>query len=385
MDSLSKKIQNLGMHDLRNAGRFMQNMIVQYEPYQIDVRRASNTDAWGPTSKHLQKVLRHKYSVPLYLITEYTLKRLIDHIATNSKNVYEKARKEYVNFGSEWRVVFKCLVILDFLLLNVNDGDELQQITSCLKKHKHILNKETMNYKIQFSNDGKMEIHEQSIRTKCEVILSYLSEPEILNVERLKHKKNQMKIQRSNESAIMTNNINFDTNEIANNIANNNLEVEDSNDDEDEELQARVNYEHRRHTSTKIDEERRKRRELLKERIKNNEEQRRKLSQSSMSANEVPDLLDFGDFDTTVSNSTNNNDFVDNLSNKEVNKDDDDEFGEFQSEMIMNNTTLKIEDNKNNEDLLSGLSNDNAPEADTASVKKNDVFMDLFTNSKSLI
>lgn len=194
MDSLSKKIQNLGIHDIRNAARFAQNVIVQYEPYQIDIRRATNTDAWGPTPKHLAKVLRNRYQVPLYLMTEYTLKRLVDHIATRPKNLYEKARKDYVNYGSEWRVVLKCLVVIEFLLLNVDTGDELNQIRSCLLTHKHILTREIAQFKVKFSNDGKMEIHERGIRKKGELILQYLEDPQFLKKERAKNKKNALKI-----------------------------------------------------------------------------------------------------------------------------------------------------------------------------------------------
>ena len=107
-------------------------------------------------------------------MVEYTLKRLVDHIASRPKNFYEKARKEYVNYGAEWRVVLKCLVVIDFLILNVSEGDELNQVLSCLTTHKHILTREIPNFKVKFSNDGKMEIHERGIRKKGEDILQYM-------------------------------------------------------------------------------------------------------------------------------------------------------------------------------------------------------------------
>lgn len=207
MDALSKKLQNLGIHDIRNAARFAQNVIVQYEPYQVDIRRATNTDSWGPTPKHLAKVLRNRYQVPMYLMTEYILKRLIDHIAQRPKNLYEKARKEYVNYGSEWRVVLKCLVVLEFLLLNVDDGDELNQIKSCLNAHKHILTREVTNFKIKFSNDGKMEIHERGIKKKNEQILQYLDDSHFLKRERLRNKKNLLKIKNNNAAGGFNNDL----------------------------------------------------------------------------------------------------------------------------------------------------------------------------------
>lgn len=275
MDSLSKKIQNLGIHDIRNAARFAQNVIVQYEPYQIDIRRATNTDAWGPTPKHLAKVLRNRYQVPLYLMTEYTLKRLVDHIATRPKNLYEKARKDYVNYGSEWRVVLKCLVVIEFLLLNVDTGDELNQIRSCLLTHKHILTREIAQFKVKFSNDGKMEIHERGIRKKGELILQYLEDPQFLKKERAKNKKNALKIRQQGESSIYNanqistsasyDNIDddefdadadgFDSEMDANNVTNFNVPVE---------TEANSNTRRRSH----MEEQRRQRREILREQIK---------------------------------------------------------------------------------------------------------------------
>lgn len=360
MDSLSKKIQNLGIHDFRNAGRFVQNMIVQYEPYQIDIRRATNTDAWGPTPKHLQKVMRHRYTVPLYLMTEYTLKRLIDHIAQSPKNLYEKARKDYVNYGSEWRVVMKCLLIIEFLLMNVSNGDELNQVKNCLIKHKHILSKETINYKIPFSNDGKMEVHERGIHKKCELVLQYLDDGNFLERERKANQKNSLKIQKQGEAVIYNAN---STDE--------NVDVED--DDGDGELQARVNYEHRMHTSQNVDEQRRQRREILKERIKNNEEQRRKASQP------VPDLLDFDDFPEPQPDVPTTE--ASKISQGEQLEEEED-FGDFQSDSNNTNSTPLT-----NNDLFDSLSIPVTQPTSIASelARKADVFADLFTNSKSLI
>lgn len=197
MEGLGKKFSNLGVHDIRNAARFAQNMLVQYEPYQIDVRRATNTDSWGPTPKHLQKIMRNRFQVPMYLITEYVLKRLVDHMAARPKNFYEKARKQYVNYGSEWRVVLKCLIVIEFLLLNVETRQELDQVLKCLQTHQHIFKNQLPKFKIEFSADGKMEIHERGIYKKNENILQFLEDPQFLKNERLKTKKNNTKIMQS--------------------------------------------------------------------------------------------------------------------------------------------------------------------------------------------
>ena len=351
MDSLSKKIQNLGIHDIRNAARFAQNVIVQYEPYQIDIRRATNTDAWGPTPKHLAKVLRNRYQVPLYLMTEYTLKRLVDHIATRPKNLYEKARKDYVNYGSEWRVVLKCLVVIEFLLLNVDTGDELNQIRSCLLTHKHILTREIAQFKVKFSNDGKMEIHERGIRKKGELILQYLEDPQFLKKERAKNKKNALKIRQQGESSIYNanqistsasyDNIDddefdadadgFDSEMDANNVTNFNVPVE---------TEANSNTRRRSH----MEEQRRQRREILREQIKNKEQQRKRKQQQDS----IPDLIDLDDSTSTTNNITIDNGNNDNKNNNINNNsdDDDDEFGDFQSETSPDTTAPKTSNSK---------------------------------------
>lgn len=412
MDSLSKKIQNLGIHDIRNAARFAQNVIVQYEPYQIDIRRATNTDAWGPTPKHLAKVLRNRYQVPLYLMTEYTLKRLVDHIATRPKNLYEKARKDYVNYGSEWRVVLKCLVVIEFLLLNVDTGDELNQIRSCLLTHKHILTREIAQFKVKFSNDGKMEIHERGIRKKGELILQYLEDPQFLKKERAKNKKNALKIRQQGESSIYNanqistsanyDNIDddefdadadgFDSEMDANNVTNFNVPVE---------TEANSNTRRRSH----MEEQRRQRREILREQIKNKEQQRKRKQQQDS----IPDLIDLDDSTSTTNNITidnGNNDNKNNNINNNSDDDDDDEFGDFQSETSPDTTAPKTSNSKM-DDLLDwdGPKSDTdttaaaqtslpfaekkqqkaRPQATKDKSKGNDAFSDLFSYSKSLV
>ncbi|GCF00880.1 hypothetical protein ZYGM_001469 [Zygosaccharomyces mellis] len=331
MDNLSKKIQNLGIHDFRNAARFAQNMIVQYEPYQVDIRRATNTDSWGPTPKHLEKVLRNRYQVPMYLITEYTLKRLIDHIATRPKNLYEKARKEYVNYGSEWRVVLKCLIVVEYLLLNVGDGDELNQVRSCLTTHKHILSREVLEYRVKFSNDGKMEVHERGIKKKCEFILQVLEDSQFLKRERQKHIKNHLKIRQQQEQAF------YNANSFSPSSASGDLDYVDdegfSDDDVEDEYGngAEFSASHAGRRRTNMEEQRRQRREILRERIKNSEEQRKKQQQPQPG---VPDLIDF-DFDQpsssqVVSSGTSSTAHGSGSANVNSNDDDDDDFGDFQ-------------------------------------------------------
>ncbi|GAV55271.1 hypothetical protein ZYGR_0AS05950 [Zygosaccharomyces rouxii] len=410
MDNLSKKIQNLGIHDFRNAARFAQNMIVQYEPYQVDVRRATNTDSWGPTPKHLEKVLRNRYQVPMYLITEYTLKRLIDHIATRPKNLYEKARKEYVNYGSEWRVVLKCLVVVEYLLLNVSDGDELNQVRSCLTTHKHILSREVLEYRVKFSNDGKMEVHERGIKKKCEFILQMLEDSQFLKRERQKHIKNHLKIRQQQEQAF------YNANSISASSTSGDFDYVDdeglSDDDGADEFgnDAEFSASHAGRRRTNMEEQRRQRREILRERIKNSEEQRKKQQQPQPG---VPDLIDF-DFDqaspseAVSSSGAPSTAHGNGSANANSNDDDDDDFGDFQggdgikAETPNANVTAAPATGTSNskangtgalDDLLDfgETTKSTTPAAANGATNGNksnnngDAFADLFSYSKSLI
>ncbi|CCE61233.1 hypothetical protein TPHA_0A01500 [Tetrapisispora phaffii CBS 4417] len=407
MDSLSKKIQNLGIHDVRNAGRFMQNMLVQYEPYQIDIRRATNTDSWGPTTKHLEKVIRNKYQVPLFLMTEYILKRIIDHIAKKPKNLYEKARKEYVNYGAEWRVILKCLVVLEFLMLHVEDGEELNQILNCLSTHKQILFDKVLNYSIEFSNDGKMETHERSIKKKCEQVINLMDDRTYLDQQRIIKKKNEMKVSASGSTS---SNYNYNggssiigggrgsytassTNQYGmsdyNANAMDSVEFEVPEDTftglDDSPDGSSSNTAGRARRLSYIEEQRKQRREKLREKIKQTESERKHSKEEHISTRskpaqpeEIPDLLDM-DFDSPVVGSTTTTSpaiVKNSIEVDDEDDEDDDEFGDFQ-------TDNKLTDNTTTETTLNTTTTTTT--STTTPQKPNDLFADLFANSKSLI
>ncbi|KTB11744.1 Epsin-5 [Nakaseomyces glabratus] len=412
MDSLSKKIQNLGIHDLRNAARFAQNVIVQYEPYQVDVRRATNTDSWGPTPKHLAKVLRNRYQVPLYLITEYILKRLIDHIAQRPKNLYEKARKDYVNYGSEWRVVLKCLVVIEYLLMNVDDGDEINQVRSCLLTHKHLISKEVLNFKIKFSNDGKMEVHERGIRKKGELIMQFIEDSKFLKQERLKNKKNALKIKQQGESDMLYNAdamASVSTYGSSSMRGSNNFDYgEDLDFDDDDDDDIPVDNRPRRRPSH-ADQQRKQRREILREQIRNKEQQRRDYYQKKKEEEEaanVPDLISFDDLEPKGTTNTSTKSLYPSdsrLPSKSAtigevdDEDEEDEFGDFQSEVAPGSskpaaTTANASTTKPvaataaaNDDLMDLFGPSKTPVEEVKKPAKKDAFSDLFASSKSLI
>ncbi|SCU94064.1 LADA_0G06304g1_1 [Lachancea dasiensis] len=381
MDSLSKKIQNLGIHDIRNAARFAQNVIVQYEPYQVDIRRATNTDSWGPTPKHLFKVMRNKYQVPLHLMTEYTLKRLVDHIASRPKNLYEKARKQYVNYGSEWRVILKCLVLLEYLLLNVDNGSELDQVRSCMLTHKHILTRDVMSFRVDFSNDGKMEVHERGIKKKCETMIQYLEDPSFLKRERAKHTKNVAKINQSSSAYSTTASTpaaGFQDPVYGS--------YDDDDDDDDDDYRingsaAPAEAARRRRTSA-ADEQRRQKREILREKIKASELQRKA---SLKRAQEPPvDLLNFDDMDAAPQPSSYRGDEAP-AAKSNLGEEDEDDFGEFQSDSHPQTTSTNTTNSTiGGIDLLdwNGSASKNQTATGTNGNSK-DAFADLFSYSKT--
>ncbi|KAL6945260.1 hypothetical protein ACO0QE_002709 [Hanseniaspora vineae] len=426
MEGLSKKLSNLGVHDIRNAARFAQNMIVQYEPYQIDVRRATNTDSWGPTPKHLQKILRNRFQVPMYLITEYVLKRLVDHMAVRPKNFYEKARKQYVNYGSEWRVVLKCLIVIEFLLLNVETRQELDQVLKCLHTHQHIFKNQLPKFKIEFSADGKMEIHERGIYKKNENILQYLDDAQYLKNERLKTKKNNTKIMQSMASTSglpgtpsSASSQPYGARDVYGSYDDSDLydyttENSRGQDDDDDETNANGTYpdtedyyinnnssastyatqSHQKKPTRQrsiVDEQRRQRRENLKQQIKESEEKRKQqLNQSSQEP--VVDLLDFDSEPvaapsastataTTTTTTTNNNTGFKNVWADDVNnglaEDDDDEFGDFQGDSSPTPANPPLSAN------IFGTSNSASSSTTTSNNNNNDMFADLLSFSKT--
>lgn len=338
MDLLSKKISNLGIHDLRNAARFAQNKIIQYEPYQVDIRKATNTDSWGPTPKQLNKVLRNRNTVPIYLIIEYTMKRLVDHMAKKPKNLYEKARKEFVNYGNEWRVVLKCLLVLEHLLLKCNLGQELDQALSCLNTHKHILTRDTMQFKVEFSNDGKMEIHERGIKKKCEQLIQFIEEPAYLKRTKAEHMQQLLKVNSSGVEFSL--NASYIDNDI--HISDDSFIYEASSDfNECRPYSLRASgslsvSSTQRHKKDSIaEEQRRKRREILRGCIKNTEKQRK----ASIIDKQQPieDLLVLDDFEETGGEP----------SEKVAKEDNDDDFGEFQTEQQLSISNMDVQGTEN--------------------------------------
>lgn len=350
IDKITKKISNLGLHDIKNAARFTQNLLVQYEPYQVDIRRATNTDEWGPLQKHLMKIIRHRYQVPMYLITEYTLKRLVDHMATDSKNLYEKARKDYINYGLEYRVVLKCLIVIEWLILNSPTTKDLQDVLKCLKKHSSIFQQKLPQYKVLIAGDGKMEVHTRVIHNKNDNILMLMTDKDFLRQERLKYKHQQDQI---NKSGTMGSN-SEDT-----------YSANFNDDDEDEEYYASTSSNPTRSGSI-VDRQRSQRRQILREQIKLQEEKRKQLEEQQKEEKQT-DLIDLLSFDPVPKpevpakdnasfSRESTNPSKESLEPVEENYENvwntgstaqDDEFGDFQSESTSQpSVNIFADDNK---------------------------------------
>lgn len=359
IDKITKKISNLGLHDIKNAARFTQNLLVQYEPYQVDIRRATNTDEWGPLQKHLMKIVRHRYQVPMYLLTEYTLKRLVDHMANDSKNFYEKARKDYINYGLEYRVVLKCLIVIEWLILNSPTTKDLQEVLKCLKKHSSIFQQKLPEYKVLVAGDGKMEVHTRVIHNKNDNILMLMTDKDFLRQERQKYKRQQDQINKSG------------------NMGSNGDEsyAQSFNDeDEDEEYYATTQSKPTRSGSI-VDRQRSQRRQILREQIKLQEEKRKQKEEQEKQEKQT-DLIDLLSFEpapkTTAPTSTENNveanvnPSKESLDTLEENYENvwntasplqDDEFGDFQTETSTTQNNNIFDKSKKSDDPFGDLLN----------------------------
>ncbi|KAL6931374.1 related to Epsin-5 [Hanseniaspora guilliermondii] len=356
IDKITKKISNLGLHDIKNAARFTQNLLVQYEPYQVDIRRATNTDEWGPLQKHLMKIIRHRYQVPMYLLTEYTLKRLVDHMANDSKNLYEKARKDYINYGLEYRVVLKCLIVIEWLILNSPTTKDLQEIMKCLKKHNSIFQQKLPEYKVLVAGDGKMEVHTRVIHNKNDNILMLMTDKDFLRQERQKYKRQQEQINRSGN--------------MGSNGGESYAQSFDD-EDEDEEYYTTTNNKPTRSGSI-VDRQRSQRRQILREQIKLQEE-KRKQKEEQEKQNDLIDLLSFDPAPKTTTQPKVVNNFEadanpskESLDTLEENYENvwntnstqqDDEFGDFQTERSSTQNTNIFDKSKKSDDPFGDLLN----------------------------
>ncbi|XBW36281.1 hypothetical protein QEN19_001870 [Hanseniaspora menglaensis] len=341
LDKITKKISSLGLHDIKNAARFTQNLIIQYEPYQVDIRRATNTDEWGPLQKHFLKIIRHRHQVPMYLITEYTLKRLVDHMANDAKNLYEKARKDYVNYGLEYRVVFKCLIVIEWLILNCPTTRDVVDVMKCLKKHAIIFNEKVPAYKVLVAGDGKMEVHTRIIHNKNDSIKLLISDKDFLKQERLKHKKQQEQLAKSgsissagdsSSASASSKDVygSYDDDDVYYGSSGKSSSPEDL-DSDDYYIESNSSKKTSARSASIVDRQRSQRRQILREQIRIQEERRKKL-EDEQKQTDVIDLLNFDDVPkknvSAVQESSSKTSF-DNVWN---NESKDDEFGDFQTE-----------------------------------------------------
>jgi len=285
----------------------------------------------------------------------------------------------------------KCLIVLEFLVLNVDSGDELNQVRSCLTTHKQIIARQVVQYKIGFSNDGKMEVHERGIRKKGELLIQYLEDSSFLKKARADSKKNASKIRQQTESTMYdaTNASNaahaYNANELDFDEANGATFGEDDDDDYDESEMTYRGPDSQipppQRQRSKLEEQRRQRREVLRERIRNSEQQR-KDKETAQKNTAVPDLIDFdtpepADAATATTSTTTTTALSPDVG------DDEDEFGDFQSDSSPTPAAANNNKTANMDDLL-GLGTASTP-AQTTSTKDKDPFADLFNNSKSLI
>lgn len=399
IDKITKKISNLGLHDIKNAARFTQNLIIQYEPYQVDVRRATNTDEWGPLQKHFLKIIRHRHQVPMYLITEYTLKRLVDHMANDSKNLYEKARKDYINYGLEYRVVFKCLVVVEWLILNSPTTRDLMDVIKCLKKHALIFNEKVPHYNVLVAGDGKMEVHTRVIHNKNDNIRMLIKDKDYLKQERLKHKKQQDQLAKSgyvssdDNAGLSRSPISggrepygsyddFNENDEDYYHAGSNSSSAEDLDTDDYYVES--NNKKPARSASIVDRQRSQRRQILREQIKLQEERRKKLEDDEKNKQQpdLIDLLSFAPEPAVVKNepvAIKNEPVVvgqatkqESFNNVWNNGADDDEFGDFQTDNSNNNGSINIfaEDTNNSEKKMFNNNANDKP-------KTNDPFSNL--------
>ena len=270
-------------------------------------------------------------------------------MANDSKNLYEKARKDYINYGLEYRVVLKSLIVIEWLILNSPTTNDLQDVLKCLRKHSSIFQQKLPQYKVLVAGDGKMEVHTRVIHNKNDNILTLMTDKDFLRQERLKNKHQQDQI---NKSGTMGSN------------SEDRYSANFNDDDEDEEYYVTTTSKPTRSGSI-VDRQRSQRRQILREQIKLQEEKRKQLDEQQK-VEKQPDLIDLLSFDPVVKSEAptkDNSSFFkestnppkESLAPVEENYENvwntgsttqNDEFGDFQSESTSQPTLNIFADDK---------------------------------------
>jgi hypothetical protein len=108
-------------YDIRKTARSIQNYLVtDKQPELTVIRNATTTDQWGPTTKQMDAVKDLFIKSEPEFIVGLIMGRIKEYSVGGEDTMYTKA-VHYLNMGSEWIIVMKCLKLLEYLIVTMDD------------------------------------------------------------------------------------------------------------------------------------------------------------------------------------------------------------------------------------------------------------------------
>ncbi|ONH68211.1 Epsin-5 [Cyberlindnera fabianii] len=125
------------LYNIRKAVRSAQHALDADNTETLAIRNATTTESWGPSSDQLEAVYKETIRVGYDRIFYVIFKRIEEYEGRGKKprkktttgSLYHMAIR-YVNSGNEWRIVFKCLKVLEYLSLRLNFHDVVDALST---------------------------------------------------------------------------------------------------------------------------------------------------------------------------------------------------------------------------------------------------------------
>jgi len=138
MNSITKKIGNISIYDVRKAARSAQNSLFASNiPIEQLIRSATNTDTWGPSTKQLEEIHEQAQIEDYEDVVEVIFHRIAEYLegplTRRKQSLYNKA-VHYVNSRNEWRIISKSLKVVEYLILQMDD-----EFVSSVQRHQGVL------------------------------------------------------------------------------------------------------------------------------------------------------------------------------------------------------------------------------------------------------
>lgn len=191
MNSLSTKMSNFSIYDVRKVARTAQNsLFASNSPIELMIRTATNTDSWGPSTKQLEEIQHQLVFDDPEEVFDLIFRRIVEYLGTGSRfdkkkqSFYNRA-VHYVNSGNEWKIISKSLKLIEFLILH--SGDEYVPV---IQDHRGVLKRVLDAYEYE---DGSSAVvttlelerkeHAKSITKSVTNLLKLLDEEDYRNTE----------------------------------------------------------------------------------------------------------------------------------------------------------------------------------------------------------